>query len=131
MLVEMIRNRARGTVIADDVEVAGNVFSKMIGLMFRSGIGESSGLLMDFGKRFQDRHSIWMLGMRFPIDVIFIDSEMRVTDVFHSVPPVSLSPRTWKVYKPSRPVRWILEVASGVSRKTKTKPGDQVSIKLG
>jgi uncharacterized membrane protein (UPF0127 family) len=112
-----IFNSTRKTVVAENVEVAVSFFKKSLGLMFRKNIPSSRGFLMEFSREGQGLHSIWMLGMRFPIDVLFLDSKKRVVDVFENVPPLSLHPRTWKVYRPSRPVKWILELSSGTARK--------------
>ncbi len=123
-----IINRTRKTVVAETVEVAGSFWKKSLGLMFRGGIDEKAGFLMEFGKPSKDLYSIWMLGMFFPIDVIFISAEKEVTDVYENVPPLSLNLRTWKVYRPTRPVKWILEVKAGRAKKTRTKPGDRLSF---
>ncbi len=121
-----VANATRKTVLAGDVELAKSVLSKTLGLMFRKGLGRSRGLLMEFSREGQGLYSIWMLCMRFPIDVVFINSEGTVTDVFERVPPVSFDPKTWKIYKPTRPVKWILEVPAGTVKRTRTVPGDRL-----
>jgi uncharacterized membrane protein (UPF0127 family) len=123
-----IANMTRKTVVAETVEVAGSFWKKSLGLMFRSGIDDSAGFLMEFGKPSKDLYSIWMLGMRFPIDIIFINARKEVTDVCGNVPPVYPNPATWKVYRPTRPVKWILEVKAGRAKETRTKPGDRLSF---
>ena len=82
---------------------------------------------MDFWRP-SDKHSIWMFCMRFPIDVVFINDDNVVTDIFENVPPVSLMPSTWKVYKPTKPVKLILELKSGRCRRTRTKVGDRLDL---
>jgi uncharacterized membrane protein (UPF0127 family) len=66
--------------------------------------------------------------MRFPIDIVFIGSDKKVTDVFHSVPPVGLHPRTWKLYEPSAPALFVLELPAGAARLSKTKAGDKLEF---
>jgi uncharacterized membrane protein (UPF0127 family) len=121
-----ITNRSRRTVLAGTVEVATSFWKKSLGLMFRGGISEDAGFLMEFGKPSKDLYSIWMLGMFFPIDVVFISAEKEVTDVYGNVPPLSLNPRTWKVYRPTKPVKWILELKAGRARKSGTVAGDKL-----
>ena len=118
-----ITNKIRKTVIANKTEKAGNFLAKGLGLMFRGGIGEDEGLLMEFGRPSKN-YTIWMLGMRFPIDIIFIGEDRKVTDVYSNVPPLSFRPSTWKVYKPTKPVKWILELRSGRCKGSGTKVGD-------
>jgi uncharacterized membrane protein (UPF0127 family) len=123
-----ITNSTRKTVLTERTEVAGSIWKKSLGLMFRSGIGDDAGFLMEFGKPSKDMYSIWMLGMLFPIDIIFISAEKKVTDVYENVRPVSFSPATWKVYRPSSPVKWILEVAAGRAKKSGTSVDDRLDF---
>ena len=118
----MIINRTRGRPVADDVERAGNPFSKAVGLMFRSGLERGRGMLFPF--RSESRVGMWMLFMRFPIDLIYLDSAKKVVGVFEDVKPVGRDLRTWKVYYPPVPAKYVLEVASGTVRETGTEVGD-------
>jgi len=123
-----ITNSRRGSLLAEKTELARGMWKKMLGLMFRAGIDDGAGLLMQFEKESSDMYSIWMLGMRFPIDIIFIDKNKKVTDVYSNVPPVSFNPGTWKIYRPTKPVKWILEVRAGKARETGTSVGDGLSF---
>lgn len=121
-----IINKTRNTVLADQVELATGIWHKTLGLMFRSDIADSAGFLMEFGN--EGFHGIWMLGMRFCIDLVFIDREKEVINIFDNLKPVSLNPMTWKVYKPSKPAKWALELKSGSIRKKKTTVRDKLSF---
>lgn len=92
--------------------------------MFRGKLGENCGLLMVFRK--QSKPGIWMFGMRFPIDIVFISSRKRVVDVRENVKPLSLNPLTWRVYYPRKPAKYVLELSAGAARATGTKPGDRL-----
>ena len=104
-----VRNLTSKKTLCRDAEVAASIWKKTIGLMFRKSLPKGSGLLMDFSEG-PGMHSIWMPFMRFPIDVVFMNSELKVTDVFENVPPLSLNPRTWRVCAPSAPAAWVLEI---------------------
>lgn len=65
----------------------------------------------------------WMLGMFYPIKMIFIDSKKRVIDI-QEAEPLSLNPRTWKVYVPKRKCKYVLEVPA--KSKHKFKKGDKL-----
>lgn len=53
-----------------------------------------------------------MLFMRFPIDVLWLDSAMRVVDMARDVPPFDLrKPVTWRTYRPGRDARYVVEIA--------------------
>lgn len=92
----------------DGVDVAESMWEKTKGLMLR----EEGRLLLVFDR--ESRWSIWMPFMRMSIDCIYLDSEYRVVSLKRDVPPLSLHPRTWRQYRPSRPCRYILEVESGL-----------------
>ncbi len=80
------------------------------GLMGRRGLPRDRGMLFSFPR--PGRHGIWMLGMRFPIDILFLDQDYRVLSVIRNARPMSLDPRTWKIFKPRRPAMHALEIAA-------------------
>ncbi len=106
------------------VRVADTTFSRAMGLMFRS----EESLLLDFGR--DSRQGIWMLFMRFPIDIVFISARGRVVHVVEDAPPVSLNPSTWRIYYPPRPVRFVLEVPAGTAGRLGLSPGERVTVSL-
>jgi len=118
----MIKNVTKGKVIVKNVEIARALGEKTKGLMFRSSLDKDSGLLMPFDK--ERKHEIWMLGMRFPIDIIFINKDKRIVDVKHNAKPMGRNPMTWRIYRPRKPCKYVLEVNAGAAGKTKTEVGD-------
>jgi uncharacterized membrane protein (UPF0127 family) len=118
----MIINLTRKAALAMEVETARSFFSKALGLMFRSGLPDGRGMLFPFSG--EGRVGIWMLFMRFPIDLVYVNSAKRVVGIFERVRPVNWRPGTWKVYYPPVPARYVLEVASGTVKRTGTEIGD-------
>ncbi|HJW97131.1 MAG TPA: DUF192 domain-containing protein [archaeon] len=114
------------TVIAENVEVAEGFFHKMRGLMLRGSLPRSSALLMVFGN--PGKHGIWMPLMRFPIDIVFLDSRKRVVGLHERARPVSFRRRTWKVYYPERDAKYAMEMAAGTIRKTGIKDEDRFTF---
>ena len=102
-------------VIAEEVEVADSFFHKMRGLMLRKGLPRGSALLMSFKK--PGNHGIWMPLMRFPIDIIFLDSRKRVVGLHERVRPISFRKRTWRVYYPEKPAKYVIEMAAGAVKR--------------
>lgn len=74
------------------------------GLMFK----KNGNMLLEFP--FSARHGIWMLFMKYPLDLIFLDSEKRVAEIIKNIPPLTLDPRTWKIYHPKNVARYVLEI---------------------
>ena len=111
----------RGGTVIDDIEVRESFIGKMRGLMFQT----KGRVLLRFS--YPDRHGIWMLGMRFPIDIAFIDAENQVIDVRRDVQPVSWHPGTWAVYRPSHRCMDVLEVEAGLLEENGVEIGSELS----
>jgi len=122
----MIKNLTRKSVLVKNVETASSPWKKTRGLMFRRELASDSGLFMVFER--ERKHEIWMFGMRFPIDIIFINSDRMVVDIRHSVKPIGGDPKTWRIYKPKQKCKYVLEVNAGLASKTGTEIGDTLSF---
>ncbi|MBI4020231.1 MAG: DUF192 domain-containing protein [Candidatus Aenigmarchaeota archaeon] len=99
-----IRNLTTGKIIAEDADLADTYWKRIKGLMFR----QTGSMLFTFKK--PGFYGIWMLFMRFPLYIIFLDSQMRVIDIAENARPVSLNPKTWRTYYPEKPAKYILEI---------------------
>jgi uncharacterized membrane protein (UPF0127 family) len=109
------------------VDLAKNEKEKMIGLSGRNSLDENSGMLFIFSKK--DQYSFWMKDMKFPIDIIFIDTD-KVVDVIQNAPvPSTKNVALLPIYKGAQQANYILEVKAGVAQKNKIKIGDKVTIK--
>ena len=95
----MIKNITKEKILVKNLETADSIGKKTKGLMFRKNLARDSGLIMVF--RHERKHEIWMLGMRFPIDIVFIDKDKRVVDIKHSVKPIGKNPKTWAAPRPN------------------------------
>ncbi len=62
-----------------------------------------------------------MFFMRYPIDVVFLDRNLRVTKVVPGLKP-------WRVVWWARGARDCLELPAGALDNTRTQPGDQLLI---
>ena len=78
------------------------------------------------------RQAFWMKGMRFPIDIIWLDNR-RIVHIEHNVPP----PRqgtpnaSLPVYRSARPANAVLEIAAGIARELGLRNGDLVRFDFG
>jgi uncharacterized membrane protein (UPF0127 family) len=104
--------------IAVNAELADNPVKIMIGLMFRSSLGESNGMLFSFNR--SDRHGFWMVNTHIPLDAIFFDENRKVVDVIRMEPCNGLSCKT---YTPKANARYVLEVNAGFAEKNKIIEG--------
>jgi uncharacterized protein len=74
------RGLDRRAVLGHEVPVATSLISRLLGLALLSR-GRAPGLLIPRCR------SVHTFGMRFPIDVLFLDDEGRVIELRRSVPP--------------------------------------------
>ena len=102
------------TVLIPSIEVADSFWSRAIGLMGRRDLAAGHGVWI------QPCASIHTLFMRFPLDVIFLNTELRVVKVVPHLAP-------WRMAWGGRGTRSVVEVHSGTLAAL-PKPGDQLSI---
>ena len=103
-----------------NVEVVDNDADRAKGLMHRRSLPEGTGMLFDFHRE-QDV-SFWMQNTYIPLDMIFIRADGRIHRIAENTVPLSLE------QVPSKgPVRGVLEVIAGTSRKLGLAPGDRVA----
>jgi uncharacterized membrane protein (UPF0127 family) len=69
-----------------NIKTADSFFRKLFGLVFSPPLKESEGLLID---NCSSIHTFWM---RFPIDVLFLDSNNRVMRFFEDLKPFRVTP---------------------------------------
>lgn len=87
------------------LDTADTFWKRAIGLMGKPGLEAGCGLLIP------QCGSIHTCFMRFPIDVIFLDSNNRVVKVIQGVKP-------WRLAWGGRQARSVLEVQSGWLKKS-------------
>jgi uncharacterized membrane protein (UPF0127 family) len=94
---------ADGRTIAEHVEIAGTVWRRFAGLMFRSDLPAGHGLALS------PCNSIHMFFMRMPLDVAFLDAGGRVLRVYHGIRP-------WRASRVVRGAHTAVELRAGTLR---------------
>lgn len=111
-------NLSKRTEIGES-EIADTFFSRLRGTMFKSRL--EKGLILKLpDTRSRSGSAIHMFFVRFPLDIIFADGNMKVVDT------VSIDP--WKTYTPKKPARYIIEMEKGTIQATKTEIGDKLDF---
>jgi uncharacterized membrane protein (UPF0127 family) len=103
---------ARGRVLCDRCVVADRPLARLRGLLGRAGLAPGEALLL------RPAPSIHTWFMRFPIDAVFLDADLRVLDVRVAVRP-------WRVAG-RRGARAVLEVAAGAAARHGLQAGEQL-----
>lgn len=76
-----LRDLDRRLVLGSEVPVATTRRSRLLGLAFLNREDAGPGLLIP------DCRSVHTFGLRFPLDVVFLDGEGKVVDLRRAVPP--------------------------------------------
>lgn len=121
----------RGTVLLGGratvrVEVALTPDEQVRGLSGRSGLAPGTGML--FAYPTPDRRSMWMQGMRFPLDFLWI-RDGQIADLFEHIPPPRAGERPVTVSSPV-PARYILELPAGFIQTHRLRRGDAAEVRL-
>lgn len=104
-------NRSRGTLLGGRVEVADSFWTRLRGLLGRSGLGDGEGLLIDPSR------GIHMFGMRFPLDILLLDEQRRVEMRYQRLAPGKTTGMHGKI-------RFALELPVGTIDGSGTREGD-------
>ena len=100
------------------------------GLDIKNNLTENQGMLFVFEQ--PDKYGFWMKGMKFPIDIIWLDSNGAVTHIEHSLKPCppSNSNLVCPVYFPEKESLYVLETVPGFSMKHSVRLGSHVGLEL-
>lgn len=107
-------------VHAFSVEMAVTDAERSQGLMNRKSLPEGQGMLFDFHR--DQEVGFWMKNTYIPLDMIFIRSDGRIMRIAENTEPLSE-----RIVPSNGPVRAVLEVIGGTSRKLGIAPGDRVA----
>ena len=108
-------NATRGLELAARAGVADGWWRRFRGLLGTARIEPREGLLLT------PCRSVHTWGMRYPIDVLFLDAEPRVLALFPSLDPGGRTPWFRDAYQ-------VLEIPAGTIATTGTAVGDRIEI---
>lgn len=108
-------HEASGKVLAEELEMPGNMFGRGFGLMFRGQLDPGRGMWI------VPCSSIHMMFMNFPIDAVFLDTGERVKKVYRRLP-------RWYGLGFSLGAHSVLELPPGSTAGIDLKRGDQILI---
>lgn len=110
-------NLTKKTWLATKVRKADNFVTRLIGLLKRKHLGPEEALWLMPSK------GIHTIGMKFPIDVVFLSKSNRVLGIISGLLPYRVSGVHLRGYS-------VLELPSGTIKKSRTEVGDQLEISL-
>lgn len=95
-----IYNSTQNNLIADNVKVADNFFSRSVGLLSRKALSEGEALII------KPCCSIHTFFMKFEIDVLFINSKGKIIALYGNVKP-------WRILPIHLTSSYVIELPAG------------------
>lgn len=115
MRLVRVFNQTRRTTVGESVEFADTSLTRLWGLLGRRGVEAGGGLWI------MPSSGVHTVGMRFPIDVVGLDKELRVIKLWPELAP-------YRVTSVSMKMRSVIELAAGQIRKSGIELGDLLQI---
>ena len=110
-------NLTKQTWLATKVRKADNFMTRLVGLLKRTTLGPEEALWLMPSK------GIHTVGMKFPIDVVFLNKKQLVVGLISAMAPYRLSSIHLRSFS-------VLELPNGTIKKSRTEIGDQFEISL-
>ena len=104
------------------VEVARTDMERERGLSLHVPLQNNQGMLFIFQK--EDLYGFWMKDMLFPIDIVWIDQNLRIIHIERAIVPETYP----KIFKAGAKSLYVLEIPAGQSDIIKIKTGDTVKF---
>lgn len=110
-----VNNTTRGCIVGDRIELADTSMKRMFGLLGRRGLDAGGGLWI------RPSSGVHTFFMAFTIDVVGLDSDLRVIKLWRCLAPFRLTSVSFKM-------RSVLELPCGTVSRTRMEVGDQLEI---
>ncbi len=114
-----------GVVLVADIAATNE--QRTMGLSVKDSLDENEAMLFVFDE--EAEHTFWMKNMKFPIDIIWIDSDNTVVHIEHNLQPCS-SGVFCPTYKPNDDSLYVLETIGGFAERHDIVKGTTVEFKL-
>ncbi len=111
MNIGLLKNETRASVIAKRVHLCRNLFDRLRGLLGTQTLGDDETCWLI------PCNSVHTLGMRYPIDVYFLNKKNQIVSMIENLAPNKISPLVWDAHS-------VLEFKSGAARMAQI--GDQL-----
>lgn len=110
-----IYNLSKENKLLDNVKIADSFFTRLKGLLGESGLEPGEGLII------KPCNSIHTFGMKFPIDIAFIDKDNKVVHIMDNTPKGKMSPII-------KGAKYVIEARAGDFKARNLEVGDIIEI---
>jgi uncharacterized membrane protein (UPF0127 family) len=108
------------------VEIADTMEKQMVGLMYRKSVPDDFGML--FVNNEEDYHSMWMKNTLVHLDLIFLNRNRQVVDMYINVPPCEKDP--CETYPSRVRAMYVLELRGNRAKELNLKIGDTIFFRV-
>jgi uncharacterized protein len=127
LCITVIKSKEKDRACFDEtcfkIEMAQDPVIRTKGLMYREKLDLDRGMLFIFEQ--EDIYAFWMKNTYIHLDMIWIDKEFVVVDIYKNATPCR---ETCDPIIPSANATYVLEINSGLADKYNIKVGDRVKI---
>jgi len=109
-----VRNQSRDAILADRADIANTSAKRKVGLLRHTKLNPGEGLWIT------PCEGVHTIGMKFPIDVLFLSKKRKVLKIRAAMP-------RWRMSMCLR-AHSVLELPSGTAAATQTARGDQLEF---
>lgn len=109
------------TLALIDIEIADTYKTREQGLMYRRSMKENRGMLFIFER--EERQTFWMKNTHIPLDLIFVNNDLRIVHIAKNAQPYSLKQIPSFEY-----ARYVVEVNAGYCGKYKVNVGNYIAF---
>ena len=113
-------NRTRQLFLATEVRIADRFLSRLRGLLAT----RAEDFRFGRGLWIRPSKGVHAIGMRYPIDAVYLDRDHRVVHIEQELRP-------WRLGAVRPQAAGVLELPAGTVRRTNTSVGDQITIEVG
>lgn len=110
------------------LEIADTPYLLAKGLGGRQELCQNCGMLFKFP--ILSIQSFWMKNTLIPLDIIFIDQNKQISDIYSAQPEPGVSDSNLKKYTSSRPSLYVIELNAGQSQQMGLSINDKIDINL-
>ena len=105
-----------------DALLADDETERIQGLSGRDDLGQREGMLFVFDV--PDLWGIWMKDMKFPIDIVWIDENLKIVNIENKIGTETFP----KVFFPTVPALYVLEIPSSTALSAGVSVHDRISL---
>jgi uncharacterized membrane protein (UPF0127 family) len=106
-------NKKNQKIIADNIKIADNFFTRTAGLLGKTGLQYGEGLWI------KPCNSIHSIGMKFEFDAVFLDKNLKIVYLLENMKPYRLSSIIFKAFS-------VLELSAGKIKEINLEIGDEI-----